>query len=99
VIGVLDDFLLFFSPIVTTCSKPLPNTYAESSWTLPLSPHRDKVVRRIAEVRKITEALQQVALESGTVVDPPVCAISYGSEISNAIVDYAKQQRAKLGVR
>jgi nucleotide-binding universal stress UspA family protein len=50
----------------------------------------------------MTEALQQVALESGTTVDPPVCAISYGSEISNAIVDYAKQHNAKLivlGVR
>jgi nucleotide-binding universal stress UspA family protein len=50
----------------------------------------------------MTEALQQVALESGTLVDPAVCAISYGSEVSNAIVDYAKQHNAKLivlGVR
>jgi hypothetical protein len=50
----------------------------------------------------MTEALQQLALENGTVVDPPVCAISYGSEISNATVDYARQQKAKLivlGVR
>jgi nucleotide-binding universal stress UspA family protein len=50
----------------------------------------------------MTEALKQVAIENGTVVDPPVCAISYGSEISNAIVDYARQQKAKLivlGVR
>ena len=41
-------------------------------------------------------------IESGTTIDPPVCAITYGSEISNAVVDYAKQQKAKLivlGVR
>lgn len=50
----------------------------------------------------MTEALQQVAIESGTTIDPPVCAITYGSEISNAVVDYAKQQKARLivlGVR
>jgi nucleotide-binding universal stress UspA family protein len=50
----------------------------------------------------MTEALQQVAIESGTTIDPPVCAITYGSEISNAVVEYAKQQKAKLivlGVR
>lgn len=50
----------------------------------------------------MTEALQHVANESGTVIDPPVCAIEYGSEISNAVVDYAREQKAKLivlGVR
>jgi nucleotide-binding universal stress UspA family protein len=50
----------------------------------------------------MTEALQQVAIESGTTIDPPVCAITYGSEISNAVVEYAKQHKAKLivlGVR
>jgi nucleotide-binding universal stress UspA family protein len=50
----------------------------------------------------MTEALQQVAIESGTTIDPPVCAITYGSEISNAVVEYAKQQKANLivlGVR
>ena len=50
----------------------------------------------------MTEALQRVAIESGTTIDPPVCAITYGSEISNAVVEYAKQQKAKLivlGVR
>jgi nucleotide-binding universal stress UspA family protein len=47
-------------------------------------------------------ALQHVANESGTVIDPPVCAVAYGSEISNAVVDYAREQKAKLivlGVR
>jgi nucleotide-binding universal stress UspA family protein len=50
----------------------------------------------------MTEALQQVAIESGIAIDPPVCAITYGSEISNAVVEYAKRQKAKLivlGVR
>jgi nucleotide-binding universal stress UspA family protein len=50
----------------------------------------------------MTEALQHVANESGTVIDRPVCAVAYGSEISNAVVEYARQQHAKLivlGVR
>jgi nucleotide-binding universal stress UspA family protein len=50
----------------------------------------------------LTEALHRVAVRSGTTIDPPVCAITYGSEISNAIVEYAKQQNARLivlGVR
>ena len=50
----------------------------------------------------MTEALQKVAIESGTTIDPPVCAITYGSEISNTVVEYAKQQKAGLivlGVR
>jgi nucleotide-binding universal stress UspA family protein len=44
----------------------------------------------------MTEALQQVVAENGTTIDPPVCAITYGSEISNAVVDYARQHKAKL---
>lgn len=50
----------------------------------------------------MTEALQTLAIESGTTVDPPVCAITYGSEISNMVVEYAKKQKARLivlGVR
>lgn len=50
----------------------------------------------------MTEALQQVAAVNGTAIDPPVCAIAYGSEISNAVVNYARQHKAKLivmGVR
>ena len=50
----------------------------------------------------MAEALQQVASENGETFDPPVCATTYGSEISNAVVDYAKQHKAKLivlGVR
>jgi nucleotide-binding universal stress UspA family protein len=50
----------------------------------------------------MTEALQQIAAVNGTTIDPPVCAITFGSEISNAVVDYARQHKAKLivlGVR
>jgi nucleotide-binding universal stress UspA family protein len=59
-------------------------------------------VRRHIIPQIMTEALQHVASESGTVIEPPVCAVAYGSEISNAVVDYARQQKAKLivlGVR
>lgn len=50
----------------------------------------------------MSEALQQLANESGVVVEHPICATTYGSEISYAIVDYARQQNARLivlGVR
>ena len=50
----------------------------------------------------MTEALHHVATESGTTVNSPICAVTYGSEISNAVVEYATQHKAKLivlGVR
>jgi nucleotide-binding universal stress UspA family protein len=50
----------------------------------------------------VTEALHHVATESGTTINSPICAVTYGSEISNAVVEYAKQHKAKLivlGVR
>jgi len=50
----------------------------------------------------MSEALQQVANESGVVVEAPVCATTYGSEVSSAVVEYARQHNAKLivlGVR
>lgn len=50
----------------------------------------------------MAEALQQLAAESGLVIDPPICATTYGSEISYAVVDYARKHKAKLivlGVR
>jgi nucleotide-binding universal stress UspA family protein len=58
--------------------------------------------RRHITLQIMTEALKHVANESGIAIDPPVCAIRYGSEISNAVIDYARQQKAKLivlGVR
>jgi nucleotide-binding universal stress UspA family protein len=50
----------------------------------------------------MSKALQQLANESGVVFQPPICATTYGSEVSYAVVDYARQQKAKLivlGVR
>ncbi|HEX9201115.1 MAG TPA: universal stress protein [Acidobacteriaceae bacterium] len=50
----------------------------------------------------MAEALQQLATESGVVIEPPTCATIFGSEISYAVVDYARQHNAKLivlGVR
>jgi len=50
----------------------------------------------------MSEALMQIAGESGVALDTPICATTYGSEISYAVVDYAKQQKARLivlGVR
>jgi nucleotide-binding universal stress UspA family protein len=47
-------------------------------------------------------ALAQLAAESGVAVDPPKCATTFGSEVSYSIVDYAREQRARLivlGVR
>jgi nucleotide-binding universal stress UspA family protein len=50
----------------------------------------------------MSEALQQVAAESGVVIDPPTCATTFGSEVSYAVVDYAREHHARmivLGVR
>jgi len=50
----------------------------------------------------MSEALQQLAAESGVVFEDPICATTYGSEVSYAVVEYAKQHKAKLivlGVR
>lgn len=44
----------------------------------------------------MTEALQRVAHENGTAVEPAICAVAYGSEISNAVVDYATRSNAGL---
>jgi nucleotide-binding universal stress UspA family protein len=50
----------------------------------------------------ITEALQHLAGTVESKVGPPVCAVTYGSEISSAVVDYARANKARLivlGVR
>lgn len=50
----------------------------------------------------MTDALHHLAAENGKTIDPPVCAIAYGSEISATVLGYAKQHNAKLivlGVR
>lgn len=52
--------------------------------------------RKHITLQIMTEALKHVANESGTTIDQAVCAITYGSEISTAVVDYARRQKAKL---
>jgi nucleotide-binding universal stress UspA family protein len=50
----------------------------------------------------LTSALRHLAATSAVGIDLPVCCVTYGSEISNAIVDYARKQQASLiflGVR
>ncbi len=50
----------------------------------------------------MAEALQQLAAESGVVIDTPTCATTFGSEISHAVVEYAREHKARmivLGVR
>jgi nucleotide-binding universal stress UspA family protein len=50
----------------------------------------------------MNEALHELAAESGVVFEAPICATTYGSEVSNSVVDYARQHKAKLivlGVR
>jgi nucleotide-binding universal stress UspA family protein len=50
----------------------------------------------------MAEALQQLAAESGLVIAPPTCATTFGSEVSYAVVDYAREHHARiivLGVR
>lgn len=50
----------------------------------------------------MAEALLQLASESGVVIAPPTCATTFGSEISHAVVEYAREHKAKmiiLGVR
>jgi nucleotide-binding universal stress UspA family protein len=70
------------------CLHVLPRTVERGS--------RSHIIPQI-----VTEALQHIA-ESDPIAHPPVCAVVYGSEISNAVVDYARQHKAKLivlGVR
>ena len=50
----------------------------------------------------LTSALKHLVATSSVQIDKPVCRVTYGSEISNAVVDYARQQEASLiflGVR
>jgi nucleotide-binding universal stress UspA family protein len=71
------------------CLHVLPRNLEDSG--------QNKIIPQI-----MTEALQRVATEGGVAIAEPVCAITYGSEISNAVVDYARQNHARLivlGVR
>jgi nucleotide-binding universal stress UspA family protein len=44
----------------------------------------------------LTEALHHLASTSGVDSAHPICATTFGSEVSNAVVDYARQHNAKL---
>lgn len=46
----------------------------------------------------LSEALHHVATETGITLVQPICATVYGSEIQNAIADFARQERARLVV-
>lgn len=50
----------------------------------------------------LTSALRHLVQTSAVDIDLPVCCVTFGSEISNSIVDYARNQQASmifLGVR
>lgn len=50
----------------------------------------------------LTGALRHLVATSPTEIEDPVCSVTYGSEISNAVVEYVRQQQASLiflGVR
>jgi nucleotide-binding universal stress UspA family protein len=50
----------------------------------------------------LTCALKHLVATSAVSIDAPVCCVTFGSEISNTVVDYARQQQASLiflGVR
>ncbi|MBB5060950.1 nucleotide-binding universal stress UspA family protein [Granulicella aggregans] len=68
---------------------------------LPRSLDEDKPELPIVQI--ITKALQHLTTDINRQNDqPPVCAITYGSEISNSVVEYARKHDARLivlGVR
>jgi nucleotide-binding universal stress UspA family protein len=50
----------------------------------------------------LTSALNHLVATSTVRIEPPVCTVTFGSEISNSVVDYARQQGESLiflGVR
>jgi nucleotide-binding universal stress UspA family protein len=50
----------------------------------------------------LTSALRHLVATSAVPIEKPVCSVTYGSEISNSVVDYSRQQDASvifLGVR
>ena len=61
---------------------------------LPLSMQADKQSNVSTQV--VTNALHHLVEGCMVCLQPPTCAIAYGSEVSHAIVDYAKAQRAEL---
>lgn len=71
------------------CLHVLPRTLQSS--------HVDHTLPEI-----LTSALKHLVASSAIQIEKPICRVTYGSEISNAVVDYARQQEASLillGVR
>jgi nucleotide-binding universal stress UspA family protein len=71
------------------CLHVLPRTLQSS--------HGDHTLPEI-----LTSALRHLVATSTVQIEKPICRVTYGSEISNAVVDYARQQEASLillGVR
>ena len=67
---------------------------------LPRSLQSSEGDRALPEI--LTSALRHLAATTAEGIDLPVCCVTFGSEISNAIVDYIRGQRASLiflGVR
>lgn len=61
---------------------------------LPRGLGGDKPVLPVLQV--ITEALKHLAAKAGSDVEVPVCAVVYGSEVSTAVVEYARMHDARL---
>ena len=71
------------------CLHVLPRTLKPS--------HGDQTLPEI-----LTCALKHLVATSAVPIEKPVCSVTYGSEISNSVVDYSRQQEASmifLGVR
>lgn len=67
---------------------------------LPLSVEGNLRSRLVPQF--LTEALEQLTANRGLSIGPPTCAVTFGSEVSRAVVDYAAQHNASLialGVR
>jgi nucleotide-binding universal stress UspA family protein len=78
----------------------LEDVPVHSLHVLPLSMEGDSQQAVIAQI--MTEALEHLVEKEPIFRRKPICAVTYGSEVSHAIVDYAKSKDAALivlGVR
>ena len=87
--GVTTHAIRYAEPFYVASKSPLHCLHVLPRSLESSSPN--KIVPMI-----MTEALHRVATESGTTISSPICAVTYGSEISNAVVEYAKRHKAKL---
>jgi nucleotide-binding universal stress UspA family protein len=85
-------YAAFFSTVINlplSCVNVLPRSAEDAS--------RKGVISVL-----IKDALQHLASSLDLKIPTPICAVTYGSEVSNAVVQYAKQHDARLivlGVR